>query len=54
LRVHAAHSRGLNSPIVGDDLYGNKAERLFLHAEQLTFFHPVLKKEITVDCSCDF
>jgi tRNA pseudouridine32 synthase/23S rRNA pseudouridine746 synthase len=54
LRVHAAHSRGLNFPIVGDDLYGNKAERLFLHAERLTFFHPVLKKEITVDCSGDF
>lgn len=54
LRVHAAHSRGLNSPIVGDDLYGNKAERLFLHAERLTFFHPVLKKEMTVYCPCDF
>ncbi len=54
LRVHAAHARGLNSPIVGDDLYGTKAERLFLHAERLTFFHPVLKKEMTVYCPCDF
>jgi tRNA pseudouridine32 synthase/23S rRNA pseudouridine746 synthase len=54
LRVHAAHARGLYSPIVGDDLYGTKAERLFLHAERLTFFHPVLQKEMTVYCQCDF
>ncbi len=54
LRVHAAHARGLNSPIVGDDLYGTKAERLFLHAERLTFFHPVLQKEMTVYCPCEF
>ncbi len=54
LRVHAAHALGLNSPIVGDDLYGTKAERLFLHAERLTFFHPVIKKEMTVYCPCNF
>lgn len=54
LRVHAAHALGLNSPIVGDDLYGSKAERLFLHAERLTFFHPVLMKEMTVYCPCNF
>jgi tRNA pseudouridine32 synthase/23S rRNA pseudouridine746 synthase len=54
LRVHAAHALGLNSPIVGDDLYGTKAERLFLHAERLTFFHPVLMKEMTVYCPCNF
>ena len=28
LRVHAAHPLGLNCPIVGDELYGRKAERL--------------------------
>ncbi|HQX03290.1 MAG TPA: pseudouridine synthase, partial [Flavobacterium sp.] len=27
LRVHAAHPKGLNTPIVGDDLYGTKADR---------------------------
>ena len=32
LRVHASHSLGLNTPIKGDDLYGNKSERLYLHA----------------------
>ncbi len=40
LRLHAAHRRGLNSPIVGDDLYGHPADRLYLHAHSLTFTHP--------------
>ncbi len=44
LRVHAAHISGLNTPIVGDDLYGHKAERLCLHAETLALNHPVTKK----------
>lgn len=47
LRVHAAHPKGLNMPIVGDDLYGIKANRLHLHAEQLTIKHPVTKEIIT-------
>ncbi len=40
LRVHAAHPLGLHCPIVGDELYGQKAERLCLHAERLEFTHP--------------
>lgn len=48
LRVHAAHPEGLNAPIVGDDLYGTKADRLYLHAERLRFWHPVLGKEMEV------
>lgn len=40
LRVHCAHPDGLDAPIVGDDLYGQPAERLYLHAERLTFNHP--------------
>lgn len=47
LRVHAAHTSGLKTPIVGDDLYGKKAERLYLHAERLTFVHPLSKEEMT-------
>ena len=35
LRVHAAHVRGLNAPIMGDALYGQKSDRLYLHAERL-------------------
>ena len=41
LRVHAAHPAGLNVPIVGDELYGNGADRLYLHAEYLAFQHPL-------------
>ncbi|HSN25807.1 MAG TPA: RluA family pseudouridine synthase [Kofleriaceae bacterium] len=40
LRVHAAHPRGLATPIVGDRLYGTSAARLMLHAEFLAFIHP--------------
>lgn len=40
LRVHAAHQLGLNTPILGDDLYGKRDQRLFLHAEELSFIHP--------------
>ena len=40
LRVHAAHPRGLATPIVGDRIYGTSAARLMLHAEFLAFTHP--------------
>lgn len=40
LRMHSAHELGLNASIVGDDLYGNPAERLYLHAAYLEFKHP--------------
>jgi tRNA pseudouridine32 synthase/23S rRNA pseudouridine746 synthase len=54
LRVHASHHLGLNCPIVGDDLYGNKVNRLHLHAESITFIHPILKNEITLQVQPDF
>jgi tRNA pseudouridine32 synthase/23S rRNA pseudouridine746 synthase len=54
LRVHAAHSLGLNTPIVGDDLYGTKAERLYLHAESIAFQHPISKEIITFTCEIIF
>ena len=48
LRVHCAHPKGLNMPIYGDDLYGNKkAQRLHLHAQMLTLSHPVSKEVMT-------
>ncbi|MEM1217231.1 MAG: pseudouridine synthase, partial [Bacteroidota bacterium] len=40
LRVHAAHPDGLDTPIVGDDLYGTVEQRLCLHAAYLKFWHP--------------
>jgi tRNA pseudouridine32 synthase/23S rRNA pseudouridine746 synthase len=47
LRVHAAHSLGLNTPIVGDELYGLKADRLHLHAEKIEFIHPISQEKIS-------
>lgn len=40
LRVHSAHRKGLDCPILGDPLYGQAANRMYLHAEQLEFRHP--------------
>ena len=40
LRVHCAHKEGLGTPIKGDALYGIKADRLYLHAAEITFRHP--------------
>lgn len=54
LRVHAAHADGLNTPIVGDDIYGKKADRLYLHAEYIVFRHPVTKQEMELECPADF
>ena len=42
LRVHCAHPLGLACPILGDPLYGiERADRMYLHAAELTFRHPV-------------
>lgn len=54
LRVHAAHHLGLNCPIIGDDLYGTKGERLFLHAQWLQFIHPITKEIISFNCEPNF
>jgi len=54
LRVHAAHSLGLNMPIVGDDLYGTKKDRLYLHAEWIEFQHPITKEKMTVEAKTEF
>jgi len=54
LRVHAAHTKGLNAPIIGDDLYGIKSTRLHLHAEYLEFTHPVTKERIKVHVKAEF
>ncbi|MBR6606574.1 MAG: RNA pseudouridine synthase [Prevotella sp.] len=43
LRVHCAHPNGLNIPITGDELYGTRAQRLYLHAAELALTHPVTK-----------
>ncbi len=40
LRMHLAHPLGLGNPIHGDTLYGETADRLYLHADLLEFTHP--------------
>ncbi|MEM9889086.1 MAG: pseudouridine synthase, partial [Bacteroidota bacterium] len=54
LRVHAAHPLGMNTPIVGDDLYGKKDNRLHLHAAFLEFLHPASKERVSFELEVDF
>jgi tRNA pseudouridine32 synthase/23S rRNA pseudouridine746 synthase len=54
LRVHASHVLGLNAPIVGDDLYGIKSNRLHLHADTLEFSHPTTKQKMIFKKKSDF
>ena len=54
LRVHASHNLGLHTPIVGDDLYGTKADRLHLHAEYIQFEHPVTKEVMEILVEAEF
>ncbi|WP_217536415.1 RluA family pseudouridine synthase [Vibrio metschnikovii] len=54
LRVHCAHPDGLGFPIVGDDLYGQAAERLCLHAQKLSFYHPYHHQKMTFEVPADF
>ncbi|MGL5925877.1 RluA family pseudouridine synthase [Chroococcidiopsis sp.] len=56
LRVHAADSRGLGIPILGDRLYGCRAqvERLHLHARELCFEHPYSGKSISLYAETPF
>ena len=54
LRVHCAHQEGLGVPIVGDALYGHRADRLYLHAETLSFIHPKTGERLTFTASAPF
>ena len=61
LRLHSAHHRGLNAPIVGDDIYGNgetadcqEGKRLCLHAETLHITHPITGEELHFESRAEF
>ena len=54
LRVHASHPKGLNTPIIGDDLYGKKGDRLHLHAAFISFLHPKTKEKVTFESEAPF
>jgi tRNA pseudouridine32 synthase/23S rRNA pseudouridine746 synthase len=49
LRVHCAHAEGLNRPIQGDNLYGHRADRLYLHAARIAFTHPTSGEEMVFE-----
>ena len=51
IRVHLS---SIHHPLVGDVLYGGSSEVYnngqLLHAYKLSFYHPILKKEISLEC----
>ena len=54
LRIHCAHPEGLGRPILGDELYGTKGERLMLHAAEIWFAHPVTGESMHQTTSAPF
>lgn len=53
------HMKSLGHPILGDNLYADKAAlnaapRLMLHAQQLRFTHPITQQPMTFDCPAEF
>ena len=56
LRVHAADKRGLGMTILGDKLYGclKSVSRLYLHARELSFYHPQLGKILHLQVKTPF
>ena len=56
LRMHCAHEDGLGCPILGDELYGKKAERLYLHCDHLELTHPQTgeKMSFNLEKPCEF
>lgn len=65
LRVHAADSRGLGVPILGDRLYGHQihahqngcqdvSDRLCLHAKLLQFIHPQTGQKLCLETNVPF
>ncbi|HIL41535.1 MAG TPA: RluA family pseudouridine synthase [Methylococcales bacterium] len=54
LRIHSAHFNGLNMAIVGDDLYGTKSKRLYLHAETLELNHPTTQVAMKFQVDAEF
>lgn len=61
LRLHSAHHQGLNTPIVGDDIYGHNCRadlsdghRLCLHAFRIEFAHPRTGQHMDLSCKAEF
>lgn len=56
LRLASADIHGFGLPIIGDSLYGkcSEGQRLMLHAEKITFRHPVNNREMTFEKKGEF
>lgn len=54
LRMHCAHPDGLGCPIAGDELYGRRAARLYLHAEAIELTHPLTGRPLRLEHKADF
>lgn len=56
LRLASADSHGFSVPIIGDTLYGKciPGERLMLHAENLSFYHPTTNELLEFYCPSPF
>lgn len=54
LRIHCAHPDGLSNPIVGDELYGTRGQRLCLHAAEIWFRHPISGDEMHIKSEIPF
>lgn len=54
LRMHCAHPEGLGCPILGDELYGRKADRLYLQAQAITLIHPTTGKRMHFELTNNF
>jgi hypothetical protein len=54
LRIHCPHPDGSNNPIVGDELYGTKGQRLCLHAAEIWFKHPITGQAMHFEITPDF
>ena len=52
--TNCAHPDGLGCPIRGDELYGQPADRLYLHAETLELTHPTSGQRMTFRQPADF
>ena len=56
LRLASADSHGFGIPIIGDTLYGTcaKGERLMLHAQYISFTHPITGQQMEFNCPAPF
>jgi tRNA pseudouridine32 synthase/23S rRNA pseudouridine746 synthase len=56
LRIHSAHGKGLDHPIIGDRLYGKQEEgqRMLLHASRIAFIHPVTLEPLCFESKPEF